>query len=131
MTLQTYLTERFTTIGNQLGWTATEFGFIVSDTLTLLDISAEGEEPNTWKLQRVGEYVLWKRALADVSLDIDVMADGSSYKRSQMHAQIKSNLADAERDVWQWLPSADATIESISGSDPYSYTEERDNAGLW
>lgn len=126
MTLQNYLENRYSVVGEQLGWTSTDYALMVADVLTLLDIDLESDEANTWKLQRLGEYYLWKRALADVSLDINFSADGSSYSRSNMHTQIKSNLMDAERDCYGWLPVSDATVESITGTDPYGYYESRD-----
>lgn len=130
MALVDYLTARYSTIGDQLGYESADYALVVTDTLTLLDIDLESSESNVWKLQRIAEYLFWKKVVTDTSLDIDFTADSSSYKRSQMNEQARKNMMDAERDVYPYLPIADATVESISGTDPYGYYEARDNAGL-
>lgn len=129
MTLKTYLTERYTNIGNQLGWSSSDFDLIVSDTLEVLDITSEAET-SAIKLHAVSVYLLWKKALETVSLDFDFSADGSSYKRSDLHAQVLKNLAMAESDAMVYLPNYQIEIGTLTNTeDPYIYSESRDEAG--
>lgn len=130
MTLKTYLTDRYTSIGNQLGWDSDDFDLIVTDTLETLGASSEAEETNVIKLHAIAIYLLWKKALETVSLDYDFSADGASYKRSDLHSQVLKNLEIAESEAMVYLPYYQAEIGTITDTgDPYSYSSERDEAG--
>jgi hypothetical protein len=128
MTLQTWLTARYSTIGNQLGWDATTYANIVTDTLELMDgVEADFEDID---LHRVGVYVLWKKAADDTSGDVDNTTDGSTYKMSQAHEQFVANMNRAASECAEWLGNSDVIIETVISKDPYSYNEDRDNAGF-
>jgi hypothetical protein len=76
---------------------------------------------------------MWKRVLADVSLDVDYSADGSSYKRGDLSKeQVKGMFLMAENAVRQWLPQVeDVIIQTLEGKDPYQYDEGRDSIAAW
>lgn len=130
MTLNTYLTDRYTAIGNQLGWTSDDFNVIVEDTLETIGVSSEAEETNLIKLHAIAIYLLWKKALETVTLDFNFSADGASYSRSDMHSQILKNLEIAESEALAYMPYYQVEMGTLTYiEDPYSYSSERDEAG--
>lgn len=127
MTLETWLTARFSTIQSALGWS--DFSVITEDALSLYGVDLEAEATDLDKLHALARFAAWKQAQVDVSLDVNFSADGRRFDRSQMHDMITKNLASAMADATPYLDALMIDVTEITIRDPYNYDEERDLAG--
>jgi len=122
-----WLSDRYSVIGTQLSWTDATYNNIVTDTLEYLGIATEAEV-EAKILHAVGKMVLFEKALSDVSLDITFSADGASYNRSDLHAQLTKQYEDAASVAMQYV-TKELTIDLGEQRNPYIYDESRDLAG--
>jgi hypothetical protein len=96
MALADYITDNFTQIKTQLGWSdSLQLVTITTKTLELYGVATEAEATDARKLHAIADIAVWRQALADVSLDYNFSADGASYSRSQQADIVRKNLDDA------------------------------------
>jgi len=113
-----------TTLATQLGWTKAggSFDFVVSEAVRLYGVGSEVEATDLDKLYALSKVVLWETVLREISFDYDYSANGASFKRSQVYAQVKDNLEDARAEAQIYLGGYTIEQGTLEGDarDPYS-----------
>jgi hypothetical protein len=96
MALSDYITSYLGTgLYDYLGWDSDAIDFVVNEVLEALDLETEDQADNLRDLHAVAKVFALKKALRDLSLDYDVSMDNSSYHRSQIFAQLETQLQEA------------------------------------
>lgn len=125
MTLQTYLTA-YDPLPS-MNFVSGDYDFMVSETLEMMGIEAEAEATDK-ELHTVGKLMYWTRVRDVVSSDVDFNADGGTFNRSQIYEMAEKNIAKYSMESSTYL-SGEMTIEEDYSTNPYRYTEARDEAG--
>ena len=128
MALSDWLTARYSVPYTTLGWTS--WTSIVADSLELYGVSLEAQATDTEKLHKLATYAVWAQAQRDVSLKYNVTVDNQRLDRKGMHEMVSKNLSEAWAEAMPYLSAYQIGVEEITVSqDPYSYSEDRDEAG--
>lgn len=110
-----------------LGFTNTDYQFMVDETLEALGITLESESTNKI-LHLVAKVKYWERVINLTSTDMDFSADGASYSRSQVNKMARENLKSALDEALPYIPDYQVQIGSFSyNPDPYIYNADREN----
>jgi len=113
MTLATYITDNFSQVKSQLGWSdSLQIATITDKALEYYGVATEAEATDTTKLHALADVAVWRQALADVSLDYNFSADGASYSRSQQADMIRKNIELAENAAIVYMPNYQIGVSS-------------------
>lgn len=97
MTLNDYIDTNFPQIKAQLSWSdSIDVVAIVARAAELYGAADESGMTDLVKAHALTDVAVWRRALADISLDYSFAADGASYSRSQAVESVRANLNTAE-----------------------------------
>lgn len=122
MALADYITDNFSQIKSQLGWSdSVQLVTITEKALEMYGVATEAEATDSRKLHALADVAVWRQALADVSLDYNFSADGASYSRSQQADMIRKNLNDAITDAVAY--SSNYAIGYSTSDDHPDWTE--------
>ena len=126
------------TLRGIIGWTSASdapFQTMVDDALLVLDtsdIETRATSAAVAQLRAVGRYMLWRNAFQWLVTQYDVSIDGSSFKRSQLLANIQRLLDFAYQDAiaagvdegalppLTSVTMPPASVHAVGHSDPYS-----------
>ena len=104
MTLNAYIDTNFPQIKAQLSWSdSIDVVAIVDKALELYGVATEVLATDAVKIHALTDLAVWRRALADISLDYSFSADNASYSRNQATDAIRANLKDAESAALPYL----------------------------
>jgi hypothetical protein len=105
LSLASYLHAYLGSLAGQLGFSVeSSYSFIVSETLEQYGVTTEELATDLKKLRKLGICELWKTLLREVSMDIDISVDGSSYKRSQLYDFFQKNYLEALQEAQAYFP---------------------------
>jgi len=123
MGLATYISGTYGQLISQLGWT-TQINTIISKALQLYGVETEAEATDGEKLEKIADYVVWKQALNDISLDYSFTeANVGTYNRNQAVENIRSNMSAAYAAAMPYLPDFQITVHP-DGTNADWYWEE-------
>lgn len=106
--------------GEYLGWGATEFNFIVAETLESYGVTTEAEATDTKKLHALARMKTWERALVESAQDYNFSADGASYSRNQVYEAVKQHYLNAILDAMPYLETYTIELGELNtNQDPY------------
>jgi hypothetical protein len=133
MTLADYMNSYMGIMATELGWTVASgsYSFPVAETLEVCGVTTEAEETNTQKLHAIGKVKVLEAARMATVNAIDFTADSSSFRMSQLNAQITDMLRSATIDASPYLYAIEVG-EFTYSSDPYKRLEnlyDRDDDG--
>jgi hypothetical protein len=112
MTLPDYIFSTYQQLITQLDWDG-QIDSIISKTLQLYGMDSEEDVDDTEALEKIADYVVWKQALADISLDFDFSEDGvGSYSRSKAVEQVRANMNAAYMAALPYLSEYQITIHA-------------------
>lgn len=100
--------------------TLAEYQEAVNDALELYGVSDVAQATDISKLRACARLCAWTKAASGVAYDFS--ADGASFSRSQIMAQIQAQLAEAGLSAAQYVDVAGLTVEAqaVTYSDPYT-----------
>lgn len=127
MTLKEYLSSYLGNLETQLGWSATSYDSVISETLLQYGVSSESDATDTTKLYKLGVYFLWHKIYREQTMNIDFSADGANVKLSQQVENIKSQLRMAYADAMPYLPAG--RVEVYKSSNFSGLLHSRDEFG--
>jgi len=123
MSLATYISGTYGQLISQLGWT-TQINTIISKALQLYGVETEAEATDGEKLEKIADYVVWKQALNDISLDYSFTeANVGTYNRNQAVENIRSNMSAAYAAAMPYLSDFQITVHP-DGTNADWYWEE-------
>ena len=124
--LNLYMRETLGGIATTLGLESSDFVETVNDVLAAYGVSTIADATDIVKLRALAKVGALRRAQIAALSWYDFSADGGSFSRSQVQAQIKAMLQAAETDA---IPYADvyavttATMTYTTAADPYQWTD--------
>jgi hypothetical protein len=105
LSLASYLKAYLGSLAEQVGYTEeSNYSFIISETLEQYGVSTEVQATDLKKLRKLGICELWKTLLREVSMDMDISVDGSSYKRSQLYDFFSKNYLESLQEAQAYFP---------------------------
>jgi hypothetical protein len=96
LSLAEYMVTVTRNVAAALGWTSDDFLEAVNDTLTAYGESAIDDATDVTKLRTLAKVEAWRAVVDGTAADIEFTADGSSFKRNQMHAHAVAAMERAE-----------------------------------
>lgn len=123
MTLADYMNSYMGIMATELGWSVASgsYSFPVSETLELCGVTTEAEV-ETQKLHSIGKVKVLEYARMATANAVDFTADTSSFRMSQLNAQITDMLRSATIDASPYLYNIEVGTFTYS-SDPYTRLE--------
>lgn len=114
-------------IATTLGLTTIDFVETVNDVLAAYGVSDIADATDIVKLRVLARVAALRRAQVAALSWYDFSADGGSFSRSQVQAQIKAMLSDAETDAFPYTGAyavTRATLTYTTEADPYQWTDD-------
>lgn len=126
-TLRAYMVSCLGGLASVLGLTTDNFSDAADDVCLALGVSDVSESSDVVSVRTLARYYVMRHANTYVVTWCDFEADGASFRRSQVQAQLKAMLDNAEADAMPHLPSnifavTKATISYTTDADPYQWT---------
>ena len=126
-TLRAYMLTCLGGLASVLGLTTDNFSDAADDVCLALGVSDVSESSDVVKVRSLARYYALRHANTYAATWYDFSADGASFSRSQVQAQLKAMLSNAEADAMPYLPSnvfavTKATINYTTDADPYQWT---------
>lgn len=135
-TLCAYMVTSLGSVAEALDLTADSFTDAIDDVCLAMGISAVSDATDMVKLRALARYYALRHASVSAAATFyDFSADGASFSRSQVQAQLKAMLSNAEADAMPYLPSnvfavTKATINYTTDADPYQWTLDGDDDAI-
>lgn len=123
--LKLYMLTSLGSIAQAMSLTIESFGEAVNEALGQYGVSAIADATDITKLRAIARVEALKLAKAEAALAYDFDADGASYKRSQMAANIDRLLEAAKAEAMRYSSEYAITTGSMAYSnDPYQWAED-------
>ena len=121
-TLRAYMLTSLGSLAGALNLTADSFGEAVNDALSVYGVSAIADATDIQKLRAIARVEALELAKREAALAYDFDADGASYKRSQMAANIDRLLEAAKVEAVRYSSDYAVTTGSMGyTNDPYQW----------
>lgn len=107
-------------LSGTVGFGGTQLQLIVDDAIESYGVSAEADATDETKLHALLRYFTWVKVRNEFALDFDYKADGESFNRSQMVANLNKLVAEARRIAAPYLPETQIQQSNLDmGYSPY------------
>lgn len=126
--LRDYMLSVTSNVATALGWTASNFTEAVYDALVAAGVDDIDDVTDIAELRALAKVEAWRAVVDGTAADIEFTADGSSFKRNQMHEHAKGALERAEAAATAagygdtYAPAI--SMGSIVHADPYLTDED-------